>query len=108
MADVFRLAASTVTTTSAVSLFTVSSASTAILRTLTVLNASTSSTASCDVILSPTLTTDVYLFRFTQISACQTMQPLAGAVTLSPSSRLRFVCSPSNAVQLTASYLDSQ
>jgi hypothetical protein len=107
MADVFRLFATAVTTTNTFTAFTLSTNSTAILRSITICNANTSGTASCDVIMAPTTAADVYLFRVTQVTAAATIQPLAAAVTLGPGATLKVVANTANAIHLTASYLES-
>ena len=107
MADVFRLFATAVTTTNTFTAFTLSTNSTAILRSVTICNANTSGTASCDVIVAPDTTANVYLFRVTQVTAAATLQPLASAITLGPGAALKVVASTANAIHVTASYLES-
>lgn len=108
MADVFRLFATAVTTTNTFTLFTVNNLATAILRSITICNAATAGTASCDVLVKPSGQNDVYLFRVTQVTAQQTVQPTEAALTVGPGGSLRVAVSTANAVHVTASYLETE
>jgi len=89
-------------------MFSVATNATAIMRSLTVCNANTSGTASCDIIVARnTSASDVYLFRFTQVTASQTLQPLDGAITIGPGGVLKVAASTANAMHVTASYLET-
>jgi hypothetical protein len=83
MADIFRVFAERVTSTTAVQVINLGTTSTAIIRSLSVCNTSTVSTASFDVLVERTLeTSEFYLFRYTQVSAAQTVKPIESPVVL--------------------------
>lgn len=107
MADVFKVAAKAITTTNAFQVLVVGSSATAIVRSLTICNTSTASTASCDVLAS-NLSGDVYVFRLTSFTAAQTIDPLQNAIVLGPSESLKVQASPANAIHVRVSYLESE
>jgi len=107
MADVFKVAAKPITTTNTFTVLAVGASATAIIRSLTICNTSTLSTASCDVLMS-SASGDVHLFRLTSITAAATIDPLANAVVLGPSGLLKVKASPADAIQVVASYLESE
>lgn len=108
MADTFRVAASVVTTTDTYAVFTLETAATAIVRAITLCNAGTSGTAAVDVLVQPTTATgDIYLFRYTSLTAAQTVQPLAGAIVVGGGGALRVQASTANVVHVSASWLES-
>jgi hypothetical protein len=109
MADVFRLAAMAATTTNTFTVLSLSTAATAIVRAVTICNSGTSGTAAVDLLVQPTTATgDLYLFRYTSITAAQTVQPLDGAIVLGPGSELRLQASTANVVHVSVSYLESE
>jgi len=107
MADVFRVAAKAITTTSSFQVLSVGSSATAIIRSLTICNTSTASTASCDVLTS-SVSGDVYVFRLTSLTAAQTIDPLQNAIVIGPSGALKVQASPANSIHVLASYLESE
>ena len=82
--------------------------STAILRSLTLCNSATSGTAACDVLVKPLNLEDVYLFRVTQVTSRQTIQPTDAAIVIGPGGALRVAASTANVMHVTASYLESE
>jgi len=107
MADVFKVSAKSITTTNTFTMLVVGSSATAIVRSLTICNTSTVSTASCDV-LTAGASGDVHLFRLTSITAAQTIDPLANALVIGPSGTLKVKVSPADCIQVVASYLESE
>lgn len=107
MADVFKVAAKAITTTDTVTLFTVGASATAILRSLTVCNTSTASTASCDLIFAVS-GSDVYVRRYTSVSAAATFDAVSHAAVVGPSGSLKVQASPADSIHIVASYLESQ
>lgn len=109
MADIFTLIAKSLTSTSSLTLTTLGTASTALVRGLTVCNTHTSATASFDVTITKSgSTTGVYMFRGVTLSAQETKQPLAGyPLVLNAGDAIAAKASVANQVDTTLSYLES-
>lgn len=90
MPEQFRFSAATITSTTAVDIFPANTAATAVIRSLTICNPSTSATASADVTMYVAAqTASFYLHRFTQVTASQTVMPLSEPLVVSAGDSLR-------------------
>lgn len=107
MADVFKVAARAITTTNTFTVFTVGASATAIIRSLTICNSSTTGTASCDVLMS-SASGDVYIRRLTNVTAASTSDAVSSAVVVGPSGSLKVQATPADSIHIVASYLESE
>lgn len=108
MADTFRLVAKTLTANTTISLVSLGTASTAIVRGLTFCNTHTASSATYEFSILPSgLTASVFLFKGVSLSAQATSQPLTDPVVLNAGDTLQAKASAANQVDCTVSYLES-
>jgi len=107
MADIFRVFVAKATNTVSIELVNLGTTSTAIIRSLSICNTHTSSTASVDVTLlrSPT-TTEYFLHRFTQVTASQTVEPITSPVVLDAGDVLKIRANSGN-VDAVATILET-
>lgn len=107
MADVFRMFAASVTNATAVQIINLGTTSTAIIRSMTVCNTSSSSTASVDITVERVpLTAEFYLFRYTQVAASQTLTPIDSPIVLDGGDVLK-VSAQSGEVDVSATILET-
>lgn len=107
MADVFKVVATAATSTNTFTFVSVGDSSTAIIRTLTICNSFTASTASCDILMS-SAAGDIYVRRITSFAAASTIDAISNAVVIGPGGKMKATASPADAVHIVASYLESQ
>jgi hypothetical protein len=109
MADAFTLIARSLTSTSTITLTTLGTASTALIRGLTFCNTSTSSSATVDLTVTKSgSTTGVYMFRGVAVAAQATSQPLSGTpLVLNAGDSLSAKASAANQIDATLSYLET-
>jgi hypothetical protein len=109
MADVFRLVATAVTTTSAFNVLAFGTASTAVVRFFTICNTHTSSTASINVQVVKAASTNspVILFAYTNVGAQQTMLPFSEPLTLEGGDRLQVAAGQAGRFHVVASALET-
>lgn len=106
MPESFKAFATQVTSTNAVSVLTVDSVSTAVLKTLTICNPSTANTASVNITLFDDATTSSFsLFKYTSVSAGQTLMPIATPIVVEPSNEIR-ISSDGTHVDVVSAYLE--
>jgi hypothetical protein len=108
MPDVFVMAATSVNSTSTVSLLTTAIDEVALIRSISVYNASTAGTA--DITISVTLGTAAAetLFpvaRFTSVDSLASVQALTQPLVLNTANSLRIQCTPAGTVHAVVSYL---
>lgn len=108
MADVFRMAAKTLTSTTATTVAEMGTSSTAVVRGITFCNTSTSSSATYDLLVIPNgLTAGIYMIKAASLSSQATGQPLNSTLVLNAGDKLQARASVSNVIDVTASYLES-
>lgn len=106
MPEQFRFSAASVTSTSAVDIFPANTAATAVVRSLTLCNPSTSATASVDVtVYVAAQTASFYIHRYTQVTASQTVLPLTAPLVVSAGDALRLARN-GNDIDATISFLE--
>lgn len=90
MPEQFRFSAASVTSTTAVDIFPANTAATAVIRSLTLCNPSTSATASVDVTMYVAAeTASFYLHRVTQVTASETVMPLSAPLIVAAGNVLK-------------------
>lgn len=109
MADAFTLIAKTLTSTSSITLTTLGTASTALIRGLTLCNTSTSSSATVDLTVTKNgSTAGVYMFRGISVAAQATSQPLSGTpMVLNAGDSMSAKASAANQIDATLSFLET-
>jgi hypothetical protein len=108
MADVFRMVARTLTSTSNIVLADLHTASTAIVRGVTICNTSTVATAVFELSVIPNgLTASVTMFKGVSLAAQATSQPLNNTLVLNGGDKLQAKASVANQLDATVSYLES-
>lgn len=106
MPEQFRFSAAAVTSTTAVDIFPANTAATAVVRSLTLCNPSTSATASVDVTMYVAAqTASFYLHRVTQVTASQTVMPLTAPLVVSAGNALR-LARTGNDIDAAISFLE--
>jgi|688.fasta_scaffold305833_3 hypothetical protein len=107
MADIFRMAAKTLTSTTNTTVAQMGTSSTAVVRGITFCNTGTAS-ATYDLLVVPDgLTSAVYMIRAASLASQATGQPLNSTIVLNPGDRLQARASAANVLDVTASYLES-
>ena len=90
MANTFAMYATAITATNTVTLVSLGTATTALVRSVTLCNAHTASTASMDVFVNKGTVTDaIYVSRYTQITAQQTVHVLPEPIVLDAGDSLK-------------------
>lgn len=109
MADIFRLVATAVTTTNAINVLSFGTASTAVVRLMTICNTSSSSTASINVqvVKAAATNTPFILFAYTQVTAQQTVLPLSEPLTLEGGDKLQVVAGQADRFHVVVSALET-
>lgn len=98
--------AMTITSTSTVDVINLGTASTALVRSVTVCNTSTQASGSLDFsIVKSDSTTEYIVFRYSSVSTRQTIQPLTQAIVLAGGDKFR-VQAPTGEFNVIASVLD--
>lgn len=106
MPQSFAMFATAVTSTNAVSLVSLGSFVTAVIRNVTLCNAHTASTASADVYVSMAGSTNAfYLQRYTQVPANQTLEVVSQPLVLNGGDSLKVECGIVANVHAVASVL---
>lgn len=109
MADIFRLVATPITSTGAINVLAFNTASTAVVRLMTICNTHSSSTASMNVqvVKAAATNTPVILFAYTQVSARQTIVPFAEPLTLEGGDRLQVDAGQADRFHVVVSALET-
>lgn len=109
MPDFFRLVATAVTTTNAVNILSFETASTAIVRLVTLCNTHTANTVSFDiqVLKSDATATPFIMYRYTQVTAQETVSPLSEPLTLQGGDKLQVRASAANQLHVVTSALET-
>lgn len=109
MADIFRLVATAVTTTNTFNVLAFGTASTAVVRLLTICNTHTSATASINVqvVKSASTTSPVVLFAYTNVAAQQTLLPFSEPLTLEGGDRLQVAAGQTGHFHVVVSALET-
>lgn len=109
MPDLFRVVATAVTTTNAVNVLAFDTGSTAVIRFMTICNTHTANTASVDVQLvkASATNTPFILFRYTQVTAQETVAPLSQPLALEGGDRLRVQAGQANQLHVVTSALET-
>jgi hypothetical protein len=109
MPDIFRLVATAVTTTSTFNVLAFGSASTAVIRLMTICNTHTSSTANItvQVVKAASTNSPVILFAYTSVAAQQTLVPFSEPLTLEGGDRLQVVAGQTGQFHVVASALET-
>jgi len=90
LANTFAMYATAITATNAVTLVSLGTSATALVRSLTLCNAHTASTASMDVFINKGTNTDaIYLSRYTQVASQQTLHVLPEPIVLDAGDSLK-------------------
>lgn len=106
MPEQFLSVASRVTSTSATAILQPSTSATHVLRTLTLCNTSTASTASATISLFVSGETASYvLFDYTQVTASQTILPVVTPIVITAGNRMD-VSKEGSDLDVSASYLE--
>lgn len=109
MADFFRLVATAVTTTNAINVLSFGTASTAVVRLMTLCNTHTSSTASINVqvVKAAATNTPIVMFSYTQVTAQETVVPFSEPLTLEGGDRLQVAAGQAGRFHVVASALET-
>lgn len=109
MADFFRLVATAVTTTNAINVLSFGTASTAVVRLMTLCNTHTSSTASISVqvVKAAATNTPIVMFSYTQVTAQETVVPFSEPLTLEGGDRLQVAAGQAGRFHVVASALET-
>lgn len=109
MADIFRLVATAVTTTNSFNVLSFGTASTAVVRLMTICNTSSSSTASINVqvVKAANTNTPVVMFAYTQVTAQQTVLPFAEPLTLEGGDKLQVAAGQADRFHVVVSALET-
>lgn len=109
MADIFRLVATAVTTTNAINVLSFGTASTAVVRLMTLCNTHTSSTASINVqvVKAAATNTPIVMFAYTQVTAQETVVPFSEPLTLEGGDRLQVAAGQAGRFHVVASALET-
>jgi len=109
MGDVFRLIATSVTTTNTFDVLAFDSGSTAVVRLMTICNTHTSSTASISIQVVKLASTNspVVLFSYTSVAAQETLLPFAEPLTLEGGDRLQVVAGQAGRFHVAVSALET-
>ena len=109
MGDIFRLIATSVTTTNTFNVVAFDSASTAVVRLMTICNTHTSSTASINVqvVKSANTNSPVVLFVYTNVAAQETLLPFAEPFTLEGGDRLQVIAGQTGRFHVSVSALET-
>jgi len=109
MADIFRLVATAVTTTNAINVLSFGTASTAVVRLMTICNTHSSSTASINVqvVKAAATNTPVVMFAYTQVTAQQTVVPFAEPLTLEGGDKLQVAAGQADRFHVVVSALET-
>lgn len=106
MPSVFAMYATVAASTSAISVVNLGTAATAVVRSLTICNAHTASTASVDVFVNQGVsTTPVYVHRYSSLSARETVQALSQPLILNAGDALRISSPAASEVHAIASVM---
>lgn len=106
MAEQFKFSSISITATNSVSLIAATTAATAMVRSITLCNKSTSGTTSIDVKMYVSeKTASFFLFRYTQMTSSQTLMPLSTPVVVVAGDSLELSKSGED-VDATATYLE--
>jgi len=90
MPSVFEMHSTVMTSSSEVTLLNLGLANTAVVRSLTLTNADTASTAAVDLFLTIGTATDpIYVHRYTQITASETIEAMQGPLILNGGDQLK-------------------
>ena len=90
MPSIFEMHSAVMTSSSEVVLLNLGMANTAVVRSLTLCNAHTASTAAVDLFVTLGTATDaIYINRYTQITASQTVQAMDGPFVLNGGDKLK-------------------
>ena len=90
MPNTFLMFATAITNTSTVTLVSLGTAATALVRSVTLCNAHTASTASMDIFVNKGTSTDaIYVTRYTQLTAMQTVHVLPEPIVLDAGDSLK-------------------
>ena len=90
MPNTFLMFATAIANTSTITLVSLGTAATAMVRSVTLCNVHTASTASIDVFVNKGTSTDaIYLSRYTQLSAMQTVHVLPEPIVLDAGDSLK-------------------
>lgn len=109
MADTFRLVAVPVTATGTFNVLSFGTASTAVVRLMTICNTHSSSTASINVqvVKAANTNTPVVMFAYTNVSAQQTIVPFAEPLTLEGGDKLQVDAGQANRFHVVVSALET-
>jgi hypothetical protein len=108
MADVFRMVAKTLTATTPITIASMGTASTAVVRGITICNTSTAASATYDLLIIPNgLTASVYMIKAASLATQVTGQPLNSTLVLNAGDALQAKASVANVIDVTASFLES-
>lgn len=109
MADIFRLVATSVTTTNTFNVLAFSTGSTAVVRFMTICNTHTSATASINVQVVKAASTNspVVMFAYTNVAAQQTLVPFAEPLTLEGGDRLQVAAGQADRFHVAVSALET-
>lgn len=109
MADIFRLVATPVTATGAINVLAFGTASTAVVRLMTICNTHSSSTASINVqvVKAAATNTPVVMFAYTQVTAQQTVVPFAEPLTLEGGDKLQVAAGQADRFHVVVSALET-
>jgi uncharacterized cupredoxin-like copper-binding protein len=108
MADIFRMVAKTLTSTSNTTIAEMGTSSTAVVRGVTICNTSAAATATFDLLVVPSGTTaGVYMVKASSLATQATSQPLDSPIVLNAGDKLQAKASAANQIDITASYLES-
>jgi len=90
MANTFAMYATAITATNTVTLISLGTAATALVRSVTLCNVHTASTASMDVFINQGTSTDaIYVSRYSQVASQQTLHVLPEPIVLNAGDSLK-------------------
>lgn len=109
MPDIFRLVATPVTTTSTLNVLSFGTASTAVVRLMTICNTHSSSTASINVqvVKAAATNTPIIMFAYTQVATQQTVVPFSEPLTLEGGDKLQVAAGQADRFHIVASALET-
>lgn len=106
MPEQFRFSVATITSTNATDVLSPGTAATAMVRSLTLCNPHTANTSSVDVTMYVALQTASWqLFKYTQVTAAETLMPLSTPIVVAAGDSLQVSRSGAN-IDATATYLE--
>lgn len=102
------MVAKTLTSTTAITIATMGTASTAVFRGITFCNTNTSSSSAYDLFVTRSgVTASVFMFKGVSVASLASSQPLNNTLVLNAGDTIQARATVANSIDVTASYLES-